>query len=543
MNERKQVTEFSIPSPYESQRMIACQAVEGYFNSSHYLRTDGTIALDTIPQLVDNCSIVFKGMDNPIETDVYVTSIFRDVTALFKYLAESGDTKEAELIFTLVANNLENLFETGIVTSEAGTKELAHYVLYALPKKPGPIAKSHWTFTNKLMDQYAKDDFRRSPYDMESVYIQGDEIQSFDRLLLAILENDKTEAQYINFITELLKHRYGFRLDVNKEENGLDNLTTQRYHRNTEAVNIIRIWQDCDARKAKVIVSIGESEEQDETREPTLAEVNMRRVQKVRSNFQVLEILKEHDELRVARLVHRVNGITNFNRYTIATLAEQYDLQVRSAATLRPPVLSCLSVLPYADHNGAFNGIHRILNESTTGLEEIIVEGGTRESILANILRATKGTASRQQKHSYLYRLPFNYLLIEGHSDFDRINTGKGYGKEGISATNFDIDMMQNPELRKMLRRHNLIGPSTYIVIKGCRAAEDSVAEMPGYNIATTIKRELADVIAVSTDGYGDQHMLIQKDLRPTLTQTKYPRKANIVSIAEQLAEDPSPFD
>ncbi len=362
--------------------------------------------------------------------------------------------------------------------------------------------------------------------------------------MLKILERDKTEAEYTNFVTELLRHRYGFRFDTRKEVDDPEKRVGSRFRRNTEAFTILRIWQDCDGRKARVLIHEGETEDKDITRKPTPAEVKMRRVQKVRSNIQVLETLKERDELRVARLLHRVNGIANFNRYTIATLAEQYDLQVRTSAALRPVALTCLSLLPYADHNGALNGFHRIVNNSTNKLEEIIVEGGTRKSILVNILRATKGTASRQEQNSYLHGLPFRYILAESHSDYDQINVGKASWQKGINAPTLDIDLMRDPKLFAILKRHSLIDKTTYVVIKGCKAAADTVHNAAGYNIATVIKKSLnvADVIAGSTYIYGDQHMEIKPNGVPTLTQTRNTRQATIVSIAKQLADEPDPF-
>lgn len=522
-----------------SPRLAAAAAVEDYFTNTRYITAEGSFALETVPQLVEHCDVLFSTMDDIIAAAVYEAPIFRDVTAIFQHLTESGNKAEAKLILQLITKNLGNLFNTGLATSKEGIDSLAVYVSYVLPKRAGPIAKPHWVFINKLMDHFNEDEFRRNSYEMTGVYQEGDKVQIFDRLMLKILERDKSEAGYVNFVTELLRHRYGFRYDKKVVEDTAKG-SAIRFRRNTEAVNMLKVWQDCDGRNAKVLIYQGETEHEDKTRQPTTAEVNMRKVQKVRSNIQVLEALREQNELRVARLLHRVNGIANFNRYPLVTLAEQYDLQVRTSVRFPSAALTCLSLLPYADHNGALNGLHRIVNNSPNKLEEIIVEGGTRRSLLVNILRATKGTAARQEKHNYLYGLPFRYILAAGHSDYDHIGVGKVSRKKGINASKLDMDMMKDPALYAFLKHHNLIDHFTYVVIKGCNAAEGAELNSAGYNIARTIKSNLsvADVIACSTYAYSDQRMTIAYNGEPTLTQTSGRRKAAVVSIDEQMKRE-----
>ncbi len=152
-----------------SPRLAAAAAVEDYFTNKRYITAEGTFALETVPQLVEHCDVLFSTMDNIKEAAVYEAPIFRDVTAIFQQLTESGNKAEAELILQLITKNLGNLFTTGLATSESGIESLAVYVSHVLPKRAGPIAEPHWVFVNKLMTDFAKYEFRRVSYGMQGV--------------------------------------------------------------------------------------------------------------------------------------------------------------------------------------------------------------------------------------------------------------------------------------------------------------------------------------------------------------------------------------
>ncbi|MEN9389668.1 MAG: hypothetical protein RLY61_752 [Candidatus Parcubacteria bacterium] len=521
--------------PQHTQVLV--DTIVNYFTASQANKREET--LETIPELVKRCEEVFSTLGNSLETWYDASDIFNALTGLFEQLTERGNTAEANLLLELISDNMETLFRSGMALEDTGINNLVTLVSFVIPENNLPISKEHWVFITGLMDQFAQSELVARPYLSNTLYQENGEILGFDLFLLQLLAKDKAELKYSSFIIELLKVRYGFKYEVGLHADEIETQRRQYYRNEGEAVEILRIWQNCDGRNAKIVIHEGETEKEDVSRVPSRSEVNIRKVQKIRRYIQVLEILKRQDALKVARNLYRTNGIANYNRYTLETLGEQYALLMRPSITVTNPRITCLSILPYTDHNGAFEEVHTIINKSYSPLEEVIIEAGNAKQALLHTLRATKGTASRQKDHRHIYHTPYDYILLQGHSDTLHVNLGNKSAVKGIKASSLDLELVQNPEFFDLLRRHNLIDAETFVVIKGCNAGADMEDAPAGYNLATLIKRHLrvADVIAGSTKVYSDQQMVIKQDYKPTLTQTKGRKKATIVSVVEQQVQ------
>jgi hypothetical protein len=415
-------------------------------------------------------------------------------------------------------------------------RHLSVYLAYAVPDRIEDFSKEGWSFTNLLMDEFASEELKLQPYLDGKIYEEGDDSLRVDLLLANLLNTEKGDIRFTNLVTTMLAKRYGFKQNKILGEKRTKREAYARYT-SSEAMNIFRIWGQCDGRSCLTLIEMGATEDEDITRRPTPEEITMRRVQKVRRNFQVLEELKDTDSLKVAKKLYRTNGIANFNRYSIETLSKQYEIQVSPYTEIPDYKIPLLTLLPYSDYNGAFEGEHYVGNETNKEMHEVIIEAGSRREALVAILRSVSGTASRQRRNQSLYQIPFEYLYVAGHSDSEEIELSNDNSKVGMLSSIINIQLIEDPELYNWLHRHMLIDDSTTVILGGCKTAEDKNHDPSRDNLAKTVMRKLGvlDVIAAKTSTYRDQIPVIHEDYKASLSQTGNRRKSTIVSIAEVL--------
>lgn len=522
-----------LPTLPESTNSTAFEYVTDYFVTGKFLDFDNNVNTASIPELLDNCQSVFsQEAKSPHE----VLWVFDSITKLFVYLIDDDKVAEAEKILACVKNNIPNILGVEGGTDDPASAQLATYLAYVAPIRYEPISDTHWEFVDCLIKEFAEYDFDDAPYFTNKLYIEGGTTLALDRVLNHVLESHSGESKYFKLVTTILARRYGFKRNKYKNKG---KTIAEKYTRHgaTEASTLLKIWEACSGREGHVILETGETEEEDITRNPTQAERNMRRVQKVRKNFQVLEALKQRDSTHIARKLYRGNGIANFNRYSIETLSRQYEIQVMPYTEEDEYKMKFLSILPYSDYNGAFESEHYVINKTQQELYEVIIEAGSRKKALVSILRSVKGTASRQQRNQNLYHIPFEYIYVAGHSNNEEVELGKFTNEKGIKSNVIDIPLIEDQTFYEWLSRHMLIDRGTIVILGGCKTAEDKGYDPSWDNLAKTIMKRLAvqDVIAAKTSTYSDQIPVIQEDYTAKLIQTGYKRKAHIVSIAQEL--------
>lgn len=520
----------------ESRKAIA--RASDYFATEQFINEDGSLNRTSIPGFLSDCQIVFTAdIEKVTEADVVHT--FNLVTGLFEYLLYEGEDATAKSVFDYVNSNLssicnyERIYNTEIVIN------LSKFLVYAVPNRSGDLSNESWNFISKLMERFASDELTVLPYLDGDIYNEGDFLLSFDLLLTNLLNTEGGDIRFANLVSTILARRYGFNQHKMLDTNRNTKRSAHARYSSSEAMNIFRIWGQCDGRGCPTLLEASTTDDA-VTRDPTTEEVAVRRVQKVRRNFQVLEELKDSDSLKVARKLYRTNGITNFNRYSIKTLSEQYKIQMSSFTEILDSKLRFLTLLPYSDSNGAFESKHCVVNYANEKLHEIVIEAGTRREALVNILRSVEGTASRQRKNQSFYEIPFEYVYVAGHSNRKEVKLGNVDSEIRMQSSTIDIQLIEDPELYYWLYRHKLIDDSTVVILGGCNTAEDDEEDPTGDNLAKTIMKKLGvrDVVAAKTNTYGDQTPLIHADRTVTLTRPKNGRETNIVSIANELGRN-----
>lgn len=518
------------------ERQEAMARVSDYFATEQFIKEDGYLDRSSIPDFLRDCQTVLAaGKAEGREADALHT--FELLTGFFEYLLDAGETTAANSVFDCVQANLANICRLEGIHNAGSVRHLSVYLAYAVPDRVGDLSNESWSFINLLMDEFASDELKSQPYLDGKIYEKGDFLLSLDLLLSNLLNTEGGDMRFTNVVTTILARRYGFKQHKMLDIKSSTKRRTYARYSSSEAMNIFRIWGQCDGRSCLTLIEMGETDDEDVTRKPTPDEITMRRVQKVRRNFQVLEELKDTDSLKVARKLYRTNGIANFNRYSIETLSKQYEIQVSPYTEIPDYKIPLLTILPYSDYNGAFEGEHYVGNETNKEMHEVIIEAGSRREALVAILRSVRGTASRQRRNQNLYQIPFEYLYVAGHSDSEEIELSNDNSKVGMLSSIINIQLIEDPELYNWLHRHMLIDDSTTVILGGCKTAEDKNHDPSRDNLAKTVMRKLGvlDVIAAKTSTYRDQIPVIHEDYKASLSQTGNRRKSTIVSIAEVL--------
>ncbi len=463
--------------------------------------------------------------------------------------ALKSDETSARVLFDLVNTNFDKVLRTRNNYERTNSQYLTPFLTYAASGEMSDIDRDKAEFINKVIEHYYEEEMSLTMdgHLRTAIHKHGDESTGFDKLLTSVHKSDV--KAFNNLVTYSLVNRYGFSREIN----------TNDY---SEASEMLRIWKYCSGMYGRVTTRYGETEEDDTIRDLSFDEASMRIAQKIRMNFQVLERYKHGDKLEGNKLEHlrmlrRTNGIVNFNRYSLETLADQYVLLEQSeeeaARDLRP---KALSILPLADHNGAFDYEHKVLDKTGKGLCETIVEASGSKDVLLRVLRSTRGTTSlplsKRSKTRYREQpAPYDYVFIFGHGTYLGLELGVDHEsyrlskirdrlqKTGHEPHRLDLGLLDFEIIDTILSKHVLVNQATQYALFACNTLEDARGMPEGYNFASLLARKLKNrkVYAFRSRGYSDQKIVIA-DTGISATKSKGGRGTDMEMVPRPVREE-----